>query len=36
MNDTATLAWYLFHGSAAFLVILIVTAIVEHVTGENR
>ena len=30
MSDTATLAWYLLHGSAAFLFVIIVTGIVEH------
>ena len=35
MNDTATLMWFLFHGSAAFLLVLGVTAIVERFVGDD-
>jgi hypothetical protein len=35
-HDKAVLAWYVWHGGLAFIVICIITAIVEHITGENR
>ena len=30
MTDTATLVWFLFHGSLAVILVLGVTAIIEH------
>jgi hypothetical protein len=33
-HDTAVLLWYAWHGGLAFIAVLIVTAIVEHFTGE--
>jgi hypothetical protein len=35
MNDTATVVWYLFHGSLALLFVLGVTAIIERFVGDD-
>ncbi len=33
--ETAALGWYLWHGSLALLLVLGVTAIIEHFVGDD-
>lgn len=35
MTEAEALRWFLVHFGAAALVVLVVTAIVEHYTGED-